>query len=126
MSAISGLYEIAVPVRDLARAVDFYVHLLGFQPALTDRRRRWQFLRLGSTAMLVLQHAATPHRLHLALRVSEHDLDGWHRRLRGYGLPVAGPVALPWLPARSLYFADPDGHDLELIALADQPREAEE
>jgi catechol-2,3-dioxygenase len=28
-----------------------------------------------------------------------------------------GPVSLDWMNAVSLYFADPDGHDLELCAL---------
>jgi hypothetical protein len=30
------------------------------------------------------------------------------------GVPVLGPITHDWIPARSAYFADPDGHDLEL------------
>lgn len=34
------------------------------------------------------------------------------------GLAVKGPVCHDWIPARSVYFAGPDGHDLELCAPA--------
>jgi hypothetical protein len=33
-----------------------------------------------------------------------------------YGIQIAGPMLHDWIPAKSVYFADPDGHDLELCA----------
>ena len=36
--------------------------------------------------------------------------------LREPGVTVDGPYSHEWMPARSIYFADPDGHDLELCA----------
>jgi hypothetical protein len=36
-------------------------------------------------------------------------------------VPVRGPVFHAWMPARSVYFTDPDGHHLELCAPTSQP-----
>jgi len=36
--------------------------------------------------------------------------------LRERGVEVEGPVTHGWMPARSVCFKDPDGHDLELCA----------
>ncbi|MCB1906662.1 MAG: VOC family protein [Rhodocyclaceae bacterium] len=123
MNGILGLYEVALPVRDLARAADFHRALLGFEVVHADDQRRWLFLRLGDAAMLVLQQEDAPRRLHLALRVAEDQLGGWRRRIANHGIAVEGPIELPWIPARSLYFSDPDGHELELIALDGRHRE---
>ena len=37
--------------------------------------------------------------------------------LRDRGVAVNGPVFHQWMPAKSIYFSDPDGHDLELCAV---------
>ena len=36
--------------------------------------------------------------------------------LKKQGVEVRGPVTHAWMPAKSVYFADPDGHALELCA----------
>ena len=36
--------------------------------------------------------------------------------LREKGIEVEGPVTHDWMPAKSIYFDDPDGHALELCA----------
>jgi lactoylglutathione lyase len=37
--------------------------------------------------------------------------------------PIEEPVVIPWIPAASVYFDDPDGHSLEYIAmLPERPR----
>ena len=56
MLPIRGLYEVAIAVKDLARAEAFYRHVLGLEVGLRDARRPWLFLRAGGQAgMLVLQ-----------------------------------------------------------------------
>lgn len=117
MNGILGLYEVAMPVRYPARAAGFYRALLGFEVAHADDLRHWLFLRLGDNVMLVLQQDDAPRRLHLALRVAEDQLGGWRRHIANHGITLEGPIELPWIPARSLYFPDPNGHELELIAL---------
>ncbi len=67
--------------------------------------------------MLVLQEQSgdwSP--LHFAFTTSAADIEDAAARLREHGVEVSGPVTHDWMPARSIYFRDPDGHDLELCA----------
>ena|SRR5215472_2869193 len=118
MLPIQGIYEVAVRVHDLARAEKFYCEILGLTEGLRDRSRNWVFLRAGGDqGMIVLQedkgHWPTQH---LAFAVSDRDLYDAAVFLRDRGVQFTGPVTHEWIPARSIYFADPDGHDLELCA----------
>lgn len=118
MSAIRGIYEVAIRVKNLERAEAFYLDVLGLEPGLRDEARRWHFLRAGGHAgMLVLQEDASEWPLqHFAFTVDEAEIERAGERLRARGVTTHGPVTHDWMPARSLYFADPDGHDLELCA----------
>ena len=115
---IRGVYEVALPVRELARAEAFYRDVLGLEVGLRDETRRWLFLRTGGPdGMIVLQEDSegwSP--LHVAFTVTDADLDAAVAALRGRGVDVEGPVTHDWMPARSAYFSDPDGHALELCA----------
>jgi catechol 2,3-dioxygenase-like lactoylglutathione lyase family enzyme len=117
MIAIAGVYEVAVRVRDLDRAEAFYRGMLGLEVGLRDDVRRWLFLRAGAAGMIVLQEdrGAWP-RQHFAFTVAPDDVAQAAAALRAAGVTVEGPMTHDWMPARSLYFADPDGHDLELCA----------
>ncbi len=53
---------------------------------------------------------------HFAFTVDEGDVDRAAAELKERGVAIRGPVFHDWMPARSVYFADPDGHDLELCA----------
>src|ERR1043166_7592392 len=56
MLPIRGLYEVAIRVKDLARAEPFYREVLGLQVGLRDEKRNWVFLRAGGEdGMIVLQ-----------------------------------------------------------------------
>jgi catechol 2,3-dioxygenase-like lactoylglutathione lyase family enzyme len=118
MIAIDGVYEVAVRVHDLERSEGFYRDVLGLTVGLRDEARRWVFLRAGGVAgMVVLQEAPGEWPLqHLAFRVAEDALEPAVEALRQRGVRVTGPIRHDWIPARSLYFPDPDGHDLELCA----------
>jgi hypothetical protein len=43
------------------------------------------------------------------------------RPLSGTGEPIDEPEVIPWIPAASVYFKDPDGHSLEFIAMLPEP-----
>jgi lactoylglutathione lyase len=115
---IQGVYEVAVPVRELARAEPFYRDVLGLEVGLRDEKRRWLFLRAGGRAgMVVLQE--TPHGfapMHFAFTVRADEIARAASQLAARGVAIDGPHYHAWMPATSVYFADPDGHALELCA----------
>jgi catechol-2,3-dioxygenase len=122
MIPITGLYEVAIKVRDLSTAEVFYRDVLGLQFGLRDQRRNWLFLRIGGSAgMVVLQEdrGDLPH-LHFAFAVKDSELERAAASLKEKRISVEGPIFHDWMPGRSVYFADPEGHDLELFALTDR------
>ena len=85
---------------------------------MRDTKRNWLFLWAGGKAgMIVLQEdkGSWPTQ-HFAFTVDEADLETAAQLLTERGVSVSGPVLHEWMPARSLYFDDPDGHSLELCA----------
>jgi len=123
MLPIRGLYEVAIPVTDLPRAEAFYRDVLGLEVGLRDERRPWLFLRAGGQAgMLVLQEDKREWPTqHLAFTVDAEEIDHAAATLREHGVTVRGPVFHAWMPAMSVYFTDPDGHQLELCAPTHKP-----
>ena len=55
--------------------------------------------------------------LHFAFTVDEADTERAALLLAERGVVVDGPHFHEWMPARSGYFSDVDGHSLELCAL---------
>lgn len=123
MLPITGLYEVAIPVRRLEPAERFYRDVLGFEVGLRDEARRWLFLRAGGAGMVVLQETdpAAWHAQHFAFTIAPADVERSAAALRAAGVAVDGPHVHDWMPAVSVYFADPDGHDLELCAPLPRP-----
>ena len=119
MLPIRGVYEIAVRVKDLSKAEPFYREVLGLEVGIRDDKRNWLFLRAGGDAgMVVLQEDKGEWPLqHFAFTLDEADIERAAAMLRGRGVEVQGPVFHQWMSSASLYFRDPDGHDLELLAL---------
>jgi len=118
MLPIRGLYEVAIRVKDLAKSEFFYRETLGLEVGLRDEQRRWLFLRAGGQAgMVVLQEdEGTWPTQHFAFTVEEVNIEAAATALRQRGVRVEGPVYHDWMPAKSVYFSDPDGQDLELCA----------
>lgn len=118
MLQIAGIYEVAIRVKDLARAEAFYKEQLGLVEGIRDTSRNWLFLRAGGNAgMIVLQEdkGDWPTQ-HFAFTVAENEIENAANALKEKGVPVTGPFLHEWMPAKSVYFQDPDGHDLELCA----------
>jgi catechol 2,3-dioxygenase-like lactoylglutathione lyase family enzyme len=118
MLRIRGIFEIAIPVKDLSKAEAFYRNVLGLEVGLRDEARRWLFLWAGKTAgMIVLQEKTDNWQSqHFAFAMSDAELDEAAAELQDHGVFVDGPYLHDWMPARSFYFSDVDGHQLELCS----------
>jgi lactoylglutathione lyase len=118
MFPIRGVYEVAIRVKDLSRAEAFYRNVLGLEVGVRDEKRNWLFLRAGGTAgMIVLQEdkGEWPTQ-HFAFTVDANDIESVVNLLKEHQVAVDGPHTHEWMPAVSVYFSDPDGHDLEFCA----------
>jgi lactoylglutathione lyase len=138
-----GLYEVHLPVTNLQRSIDFYMSKLGFELGWStpggssalliydDEGTRWM---LGLFWVETVVHRS-PAEYHISFRVAEAQADTMVAWLRARGIepfhpphaPIQGTVDEPivhgWMPAAAVFFKDPDGHLLELIAdLSDAPR----
>jgi catechol 2,3-dioxygenase-like lactoylglutathione lyase family enzyme len=117
MLPIQGIYEVAIKVKDLAVGEQIYREVLGLKVGLRDDRRKWVFLRAGDHGMLVLQEDRGEWpKQHFAFAVDQSEIEAAAAAMKERGISVTGPVFHQWMPARSVYFADPDGNDLELCA----------
>jgi len=117
MLRISGIYEIAVKVKDLAVSECFYRDVLGLEVGRRDEERGWLFLRVGQVGMVVLQEDKEEWpNAHFAFTVEKDEIERAATALQERGIQVIGPVCHEWIPAMSVYFSDPDGHDVELCA----------
>jgi lactoylglutathione lyase len=132
MPHIDGLYEAHLTVADLTRSVAFYRDVVGLELAKTFPERRIAFFWINNkkTSMLGLWETGSGPlrmRLHIALRMSVEGVLASAAALQAQGVtplgfggePLSEAVVLGWMPAVSQYFADPDGHSIEFIAVLD-------
>lgn len=133
---IRSLFETHIHVTDLERSVAFYAGALGLEVGRREEDRRVAFLWLGGRGESMLglwekpQDQVLPQ--HFAFRAGVDDVvDRSVAWLKQRGLACHNflrdgterPMVFGWMPAVSIYFRDPDGHSLELIAmLPDAPR----
>jgi lactoylglutathione lyase len=136
MIAVENIFEVHLPVANLARAIEFYRDVVGLRLAHLVSGRDAAFFWIGpaGNAMLGLWGVGSgPQRmaLHVAFRVRLADIIAAPTTLRSAGVtpldfdgqPTDQPVVLAWMPAASVFFHDRDGHLLEYIAmLPHEPR----
>src|SRR5580765_7035586 len=137
MTAMIGtpdrLFEVHLSVRHLDTSIAFYRDRLGLEPAhrLADGQAASFWLGARGRSMLGLwsagggpQHVTS----HIAFATSRREVLEAPAALARTGItpldfdgrPTAEPVVLAWMPAVSVYFHDPDGHLLELVAMLDE------
>ena len=127
---IQGLWETHITVSDLDRSIGFYRDVVGLTLAHVIPERHVAFFWIGAPrqAMLGLWSIHTSPmamRLHYAFQVGIEDViasvaalkKAGIQPLSGDGRPIDEPQVIPWVPAASVYFRDPDGHSLEFIAM---------
>jgi lactoylglutathione lyase len=133
---ITGLYETHINVTDLDRSIEFYRDILGLELGRREDDRRVAFLWMGGWGQSMLGLWEQPRERvipqHFAFRATVDDvLNKSVAWLNARSLPCHNflkdgtqrPMVFAWMPAVSIYFLDPDGHSLELIApLPEKPQ----
>lgn len=131
--AVRGLFETHLTVSDLERSVAFYRDVVGLPLALEVPSRGAAFLWVGEPGQSMLGlwslgSAPLGMILHVAFRVGLDQLLEAPALLaaRGvtplsfFGEPTGELSVIGWMPAAAIYFRDPDGHQLEYLAMLDE------
>ncbi|RAL21454.1 VOC family protein [Thermoflavimicrobium daqui] len=133
---IQGLFETHLHVADLKRSAAFYEDILGLELAFVSPRQvRFYWVGGKGQAMLGLwqKEPSQIQRQHFAFRISPTYMEQAIHHLKTHGIPVHNfladgtdrPFVFAWMPAVSIYFADPDGHSLEFISMLPDPPKPE-
>lgn len=137
---IKGLYETHLFVENLERSIAFYSKALGLKQCRFGAERRTAFFWIGEDKQFMLglwekpkeeidiRHFAFECNPKWVLNESVHFLKS--RNIKFWNFlddENEKPMVFCWMPAISIYFNDPDGHELEFIGiLPGQPKPDEE
>jgi catechol 2,3-dioxygenase len=130
-SAVRGLAEVVLMVKDVPAALHFYKDVLGLETISPPGMQGPTFLRVGPAGtgvppqIVLVPRPATAPELpgdrrqrsvhHIGLEVAAGDLATERARLEGLGLEVRTGQH-PFLPVEAIYVDDPDGNEVELVA----------
>ena len=132
--SVQGLFETHLPVADVDGSIAFYRDVAGLELALELPERGAAFLWIGAPGRALLGlwsigSAPMSMRLHIAFAMGLEGVLAAPERLKGHGVqplsffgePADEPSVIAWMPAAAVYFLDPDGHQLEFLAMLDAP-----
>jgi catechol 2,3-dioxygenase-like lactoylglutathione lyase family enzyme len=118
---VLGIRHVALNVKDVAKAVDFYTSALGMRLEwLPDSENAYLTSGTDNLALHKLPEGSTPgavqrvHHIGFVVRAPEH-VDQWAERLRARGIALAQEPKTHRDGARSLYLHDPDGLLIQLL-----------
>lgn len=127
MPPLLRIHETCLYATDLAAMEQFYTQVLGLRK-VSDAAPRMMTFRVSAQGVLLIfnpELTKEPHPLvpthgavgpgHCAFSIEPRDLDAWREHLSACNVPVEKEMT--WeTGAVSLYFRDPAGNSLELIA----------
>ena len=132
MAKIRGLIEVVIWVHDMQKSLNFYRDILGLMVMSPPDFRGAVFLRISQEPDTVPQQlvlvplpegtdAFPTERVrrplhHLGIEVAREDFESERERLQGLGFDVRFGEH-PFLPLKGMYLDDPDGNEIELIAM---------
>lgn len=112
----TGVDHVVMHVEDVSRAKGFYVDLLGMEVAHEHDGR--VFLRCGQQQVGLFERrqpaseSAGRDLNHIALQVESGSYEEVKAALEAAGIAVSGRKGDP----RCIYFRDPDGHMIQILA----------
>jgi lactoylglutathione lyase len=124
-----AIFETHVHTTDLERAMAFYGETLGLQLAYHLPQRSVAFYWIGAAGNAMLGvWETTPeawHSAHFAFSITHREIDSALETMRVVGVevldfwgnPTDDPSVHAWMPACGIFFRDPDGNSLELVAM---------
>lgn len=125
---IERIFETHIHVHSLQRSMPFYADVIGLTLGTLDAERRIAFYWVGGPNVSMLGLWEKPNESlvcqHFAFQIPETGFPSAIENLRRNGIAVYNflndgteePMVFAWMPAVSIYFRDPDGHELEYIA----------
>ena len=132
MAKIRGLTEVVISVHDMEKSLTFYRDILGLMVMSPPDFRGAVFLRVSQEPDTVPQQivlvplpegtdAFPTERVrrplhHFGIEVAREDFESERERLQGLGFDVRLGEH-PFLPLKGMYLDDPDGNEVELIAM---------
>lgn len=128
MPMIERIFETHIHVQSLRRSMQFYEDVIGLTLGTLDAERQIAFYWAGGPNVSMLGLWEKPEEAivsqHFAFQIPETGFPGAIENLRRHGIAVYNflddgteePMVFAWMPAVSIYFRDPDGHELEYIA----------
>ncbi len=138
---IRGIHHIAINTANLDRLRDFYVDVIGFEPATSEfgwsdsaecdaavglrgSCARQQMLRAGNCYLELFEYAQPAARPDHAVRPCDHgythfaldvtDIEEEYDRLAAAGMKFAHERPIDFGEIRAVYGADPDGNIIEI------------
>jgi lactoylglutathione lyase len=131
---ITGLFETHIKVRNLERAMRFYEDVIGLELGTFEPNRKLAiYWIIKGQSMLGLWEVPEQQcfRQHFAFSATLENMRTIRETLEHHGLKWSNFLdddsgslhVFGWMPAVSVYFTDPDGHSLEILAmLPDDPK----
>lgn len=122
MLRVEGIDHVALTVRDVPRSVAWYRDVLGLERRYEEVWGDFPAVLGAGTTTVALFPARVPepgpppgHEVlavrHVAFRVDQATFEGARAHLEALGI---APTFQDHTAAHSLYFTDPDGHQLEI------------
>lgn len=135
---IKGLYETHLFVENLERSIEFYSNEMGLEQCRVNDDRRTAFFWIGKPKQAMLGLWEKPKEQidirHYAFQcepdwivnesveyLKKRNINCWNFLNDG----TDQPMVFAWVPAISIYFSDPDGHELEFIGILDGKSKSE-
>ena len=116
-----GLRHVALNVRNVAKAAEFYTEVLGMKLEwLPDKENAYLTSGKDNLALHELPAGSEPglvqtlHHIGFIVRAPE-QVDEWAERIRHKGIALAQEPKTHRDGARSIYFRDPDGLLIQLL-----------